>query len=196
MKELKFSHITKTAGTSIENAALASGIQWGRHHLTGQHYWHDPISTFPTKLRESYDWFMVVRNPYERILSEYHCPWMKVYDPSHTAADLNRIVCHHILKRLTFGIKTLFRRGHFLEQWRYLDSSVTVHVLKMESLATEFAALMEQYGLPVTLNVKSNVSYPTKFGIHDFTIDTIRLINEVYAKDFELFGYSTLDSNT
>jgi len=191
MKELKFSHITKTAGTSIEDAAFARGIKWGRHHLKGQHFWHDPISTLPSELRESYDWFTVVRNPYERILSEYHCPWVNIYDPSHTAADLNMVIRHNILQRLTYATSYI-RRGHFLEQWLYLDPSVTVHVLKKESLETEFAALMKKYALPVTLNVTSNVGRPTKFGIHDFTMDTIRLINEVYAKDFELFGYSTL----
>ena len=195
MKELKFSHITKTAGTSIEDAAFACGIKWGCHHLRGETYWHDPISTFPSKLRESYDWFTVVRNPYDRILSEYHCPWVKIYAPSHTAADFNRIIRHNILQRITYSTNR-FRRGHFLEQWRYLDPSVTVHVLKKESLEPEFAALMEQYGLPVILNVTSNKGHPKKFGIHDFTMDTIRLINEVYAKDFELFGYSKLPTDT
>ena len=198
MKELKFSHITKTAGTSIEDAGYGYGIKWGCHHLKSDPYWHDPISTFPSELRESYDWFTVVRNPYERILSEYHCPWVKIYDPSHTVADFNRIVCDHIVQRLTyctasyFQLWRNFRRGHFLEQWRYLDPSVTVHVLKKESLATEFPALMKKYGLPVTLNVTINKGLPKKFGIDDFTMDTIHLINEVYAKDFELFGYSKL----
>jgi hypothetical protein len=189
MKELRFSHITKTAGTSIEDAALASGIQWGRHHLTGKHYWHDPISTFPSELREPYDWFIVVRNPYERILSEYHCPWMATYRASHTVKDLNRIICDYIAQRLTFPRHG--GGGHYMEQWRYLDPSVTVHVLKMETLGTDFGALMKQYDLTVTLDVK-NKGHPKKFGISDLYPETIRVINEVYAKDFELFGYTPI----
>lgn len=31
-KELKFIHITKCAGTSIEDLAKEKGIFWGRHH--------------------------------------------------------------------------------------------------------------------------------------------------------------------
>lgn len=71
MRELKFIHITKTAGTCIENAGRKNRIQWGRHH-TEYGEWHEYFPSKPAELKLKYDWFLVVRNPYERTLSEYY----------------------------------------------------------------------------------------------------------------------------
>ena len=38
MKDLKFIHITKTAGTTIENLAKANNINWGRFDLDYRYY--------------------------------------------------------------------------------------------------------------------------------------------------------------
>ena len=32
-------------------------------------------SDMKSGLQQKYDWFMVVRNPYDRILSEFYCKW-------------------------------------------------------------------------------------------------------------------------
>ena len=73
MKELKFIHITKCAGTFIEQVGKANNIDWGLYHYkTGEYgHWHQPFSKKPTHLKEKYDWFVIVRNPYTRIISSY-----------------------------------------------------------------------------------------------------------------------------
>ena len=45
MKELKFIHITKCAGTFIENIGKSKNIDWGIHHFrTGEYgHWHQPF---------------------------------------------------------------------------------------------------------------------------------------------------------
>ena len=74
MKELKYIHITKCAGTYIEDLDKKYNIRWGRYHK--EYGWHHTIFTrLNYKLKRKYDWFMIVRNPYERILSEYYCKW-------------------------------------------------------------------------------------------------------------------------
>lgn len=102
--KLEFVHITKTGGSSIENAGAAIGINWGACHYMKveevgcsspdlpyenpdyQSYaltspWHTPpklLKTYRNKVQYPYDGadlFTVVRNPYSRVLSEYYCPW-------------------------------------------------------------------------------------------------------------------------
>ena len=53
-KELKFIHITKTGGTTIEQIGRKYGILWGQlHHEYG--FWHDPFPLKDTILRAKYD---------------------------------------------------------------------------------------------------------------------------------------------
>ena len=81
MKELKFIHITKCAGTTIENMGKKNNILWGRFHKEyGCNYilgppWHEIFKNQNTNLKLKYDWFVVVRNPYERLISEFYCKW-------------------------------------------------------------------------------------------------------------------------
>jgi len=73
-KELKFIHITKCAGTFIEDLGYENDILWGKFHEE-YGFWHSIFIDRDKKLKEKYDWFMIVRNPYTRILSEYYCKW-------------------------------------------------------------------------------------------------------------------------
>ena len=70
MKPLKFIHITKCAGTSIEDIGKKNDICWGRYHKE-YNWWHEPFINLKKSLKKKYDWFVVVRNPYTRILSEF-----------------------------------------------------------------------------------------------------------------------------
>ena len=190
-KELKFLHITKTGGTTIENIANSKGIKWGRYHLTGRDempYWHDDLTVLPPALKQKYDWFAVVRNPYDRIISEYHCPWMGTSKKTHTISDFNASIIKLILQRAKFSRKN--GGGHYREQWRYIDNLTNVHILKFETLQTDFDALMLKYGLDLKLgSVYNNRGLTKKFSVDDLSPAAIRLINEVYRKDFFLFGY-------
>jgi len=42
MKPLKFIHITKCAGTSIEDIGKKNDICWGRYHEE-YNWWHEPF---------------------------------------------------------------------------------------------------------------------------------------------------------
>ena len=45
MKELKFIHITKCAGTSIENLGKKYGYNWGKYHYEEYGWWHQNFQT-------------------------------------------------------------------------------------------------------------------------------------------------------
>jgi len=104
-KRLEFVHITKTGGSAIEKAGAKVNIIWGACHYMNitevgcmapdlqytapnfQSYaltspWHTPpklLRKYVNKKQYPYDdtdLFAVVRNPYDRIISEYYCPWL------------------------------------------------------------------------------------------------------------------------
>ena len=74
MKILKFIHITKCAGTSIEDVGKENNILWGRFHKE-YGWWHEIFINKSKELKLKYDWFVVIRNPYERLISEFYCKW-------------------------------------------------------------------------------------------------------------------------
>ena len=190
MKQLKFSHITKTGGTSIENIAKNNNIYWGRFDLSFNKRWHIPLSKLNYILKNRYDWFIICRNPYDRIISEYHCKWggigknKKLLIKKHNKIQFNNYVRNRIKNRKKF--KYL---GHYLPQ--HLYHIPNVNVLKFENLKDDFDILMKKYNLKLELNVKDN-SNQKFFTIHDFDKQTINLINKVYHKDFKIFNYEKI----
>jgi len=104
-RRLEFVHITKTGGSAIEKAGAAHGIIWGACHYmnitdvgcfspdvpyTAPNYqsyaktspWHTPPKVLKTQYNDNEnpyvgaDLFAVIRNPYDRVVSEYYCPWL------------------------------------------------------------------------------------------------------------------------
>lgn len=191
MKELKFIHISKCAGTSIENLGKENNITWGKYDkkICGHH--HIPLSNKPVELKKKYDWFMVVRNPYNRLVSEFYCKWSSYRGDidNCTTKQFNEFLKKKILDR---GIKT---RYHYLEQSKYLEKNIKIHIIKFENLEEEFNALMEKYDLDIKMERHDNASRNKKknFSVESFTPEVIKLINKAYAKDFKKFGYEMID---
>jgi hypothetical protein len=189
MRELKFIHITKTAGTSIEDVAKEAGINWGRFH---QEYgwWHELPSRKNRALLQKYDWFMVVRNPYSRIVSEFHCQWGGVGD------DVHKYDRDGFNQYIQNAIKTRANRprgDHYTPQYLYRIGVPGLNILKFEDLQTDFSELMTRYNMKISLNKYNNTSKARKkFGVNDLGPNSIRLINKVYMQDFNLFEYDTI----
>jgi len=187
-KELKFIHITKTAGTSIEKIGNRFGQKWGKFHKE-YGWWHDFFPKKAEDLKNRYDWFTVVRNPYSRIVSEFYCLNGGV-NPAYKNNDkdlFNSILCQKILSRpRSIG-------NHWSEQYKYIDSNYTIHIIKYENLPVSFNALMLQYDLKkIKLKIHANKTYKI-FDIQDLYIESIQLINQIYHLDFEYFGYEKIN---
>ena len=184
-KPLKFIHIAKNAGTSIEQIGKDHGLLWGVHDPEyvedGKNMNIMSRHLIPSKLSSDYlgkyDFFMVVRNPYTRTLSQ-----TLFMHRSTTADRMNRdIKSLNPSRHLDGGITT--------EQYKYNISGV--HILHFENLEEEFNALMIQYGLPARLTKHLNKSYnDCGLTVSDFDEESVQFIQKTYAKDFETFGYS------
>lgn len=184
MKELKFIHITKTAGTSIEEIGRENNIFFGRYH-TEYGGWHIFFKYKPTDFKLKYDWFLVVRNPYDRLVSEFHCKWGGVGNMAckYNKEGFNNLLRQKIMKRQPMG-------DHYSEQYKYLDTNpkIKIHILKYENLESDFNKLMDEYELPLRLTKELNKN-KKHFDITDLSNENIKLINHIYKKDFEKFNY-------
>lgn len=186
MKSLKFIHITKTAGTTLEDEAQACGIHWGRFH-TEYGWWHEIFPNKPGILKERYDWFTVVRNPYSRLISEFHCRHGNYLiktgrkAESFTKQEFNTYLINCIKVFCEVG-------NHYTPQYLYIDKEVPINVLKFENLELEFHDLMKKYKLPIFINSHKNANAKV-FNICDMNQQLRDLINKTYEKDFEIFGY-------
>lgn len=186
MKSLKFIHITKTAGTSIEEAALNIGIFWGRYdneYTKGKiPDWHKPFHLLDKEIKQKYDWFMVVRNPYERIVSEFYCKWIYPKNKDVSIEEYNLII------RANINARKIQNLGyHYTEQHLYLDKDSNITIIKFENLCNEFYKLMKKYNINIQLD-KLNIGQK-KYSTKHFDKKTVDLIKCVYEKDFVAFNY-------
>lgn len=192
-KELKFIHITKTGGTSIEKCALEKNILWGKYHKEYGLDHHEIFNNISNEIKIKYDWFTIVRDPYTRIISEFHCPFFGhnslFYNKNNNIKfdknDFNQWIKERIINRFNYP------SYHFVEQHLYIDKNININILKYENLDKEFNLLMSKYNLDIRLDRYDNKT-EKKFTIYDLSTETIKLINNIYYNDFILFNYSFL----
>lgn len=217
MKPLKFFRIPKTASSAISECGKTNGwgvgdpifkstynipelsdnpIAWDdvcglydNQYGIIAYYEHLPLWTSNHPDIINYDWFCVVRNPYDRMISFYHyliTYWYKSDEP-YTKKYFNDIIQDWMKK--TKGLKF----NIFCPQYDYIyqgEVKVIQHVLKYENLESEFSSLMNTYGIDKQLIGKVNCLGKCQFNIDDMTDETKDLIREHYYKDFETFNYS------
>ena len=87
--------------------------------------------------------------------------------------------------------------NHYTEQCKYIDQNIFIHIIKFENIEFEFNELMKKYKLDIVLNQKKdNTSrHEKRFTVKSFTPEIIKLINEIYHKDFITFGYDKILKN-
>jgi len=199
MKFLKFIHITKTGGVSIENIGLENNIFWGQFHtkyyinkIDGykRNWYHYVFEGISDKIKLKYDWFTVVRNPYTRILSQFHYDIIKErFINNYKLEDYDKTKFNeHIRYNINNRKKHL---GHYMEQYKYIDKKYKIHILKFENLEEDFNNLMKKYNLNLSLSQHLNTSIKI-FNISNFDFETISLINQIYKKNFDFFGYEMI----
>lgn len=196
MKPLKFIHITKCAGTFIEEIGRSYDIKWGRHHKE-YGFWHDIFINKSPELKQKYDWFTIVRNPYTRILSEYYCQWGGINHKSqknikiNNKEDFNNYLIKNIHNRCKTG-------HHYTEQYKYIDKAAVIHIIKLEEIDLYLQNVFDIYNLNIDIktvkkmNTKENKMKTLEYTVDEFNDELINLINTVYETDFGLFNYEMI----
>jgi hypothetical protein len=200
--KLIFTHIPKNAGTSIRawfqrwvpDAESEQGIRKHQtpHHVHAQHH-------------NSYDYFAVVRNPYDRLLSQYNFHVEKYAQYLGRKSQLRfKQVFHDRYAELQQGF------GHWLEHthtmadrtakwydYRWCPQSLwcneRTHVLNHETLETDFRWVQERVGVDApleTLNTTSTDNDHSTPANRVLLAEHRELILSHLLVDFKRFGYA------
>jgi len=221
--KLQFSHITKTAGTSLENTAFMTDIRWGQKNkvlwseiashsrCTHKEPWHVPLSLvnddYLERLLTQLSFFTIVRNPYERCISEYYCKWGSRYffkKQKIISADIS-IFNQHLAKGLK-KILQLFKipgasdnLTHWQQQHRYIFKNKqqiisSDNIFRYENLDSQIQNFYEQKPFPLKqINRVTSPKICNKiFSVKDLSKENVNLINEIYYEDFILLDYKLL----
>ncbi len=205
---LLFIHIPKTGGTVIENSIKKDkkyGIQTlystsSRNSILPapfstyslQHQFYSTIYDYRIKLNVNFDKikvFSVVRNPYDRIISDlFH---YKLIKPNFSKEEVFNIIKNkYIYKKKSEMHKY---DNHVAPQYLYVTDNneeliKNIKIFHTETLNENNDELNSFAG--ININIKqSNVNKDYSKYINN---DSILLINEIYKKDFELFGYEMI----
>lgn len=174
-----FVHIPKTGGQAIEEYYLAKeGVKFAEreaHYNVMPHLFPGEYVPYGWCTREewnTYDKFSVVRNPWARCVSTYkHFASKFIVSDKPVSLTFNEFLRRYCRAGWDF-------RRHGDPQWRFLQG-LKGEVLRYEELNKHFANLPKR-------NVNSDRTDYRQF--YDRT--TRKLIQDVYARDIELLGYT------
>jgi hypothetical protein len=202
----KFIHITKTGGTSIEYFFQKLGIKWGKYDtelyklFKKDGFWHVPINYYEDDYFNQNKFLCIIRNPYERVISEVNYLIKDGYIKQDTNTNkylstiLSRLLIDNKLNKEFIEDDKLMLRFHFVPMYFYtcFKDFNRVHsnikIIKFENLNKEFTDFLKDVNIQEEFNVHLNESIKI-FKFEDITIKNLRLINKIYKKDFELFNY-------
>lgn len=199
-KKLIFIHIPKNGGTSVAKS-LHMLSHWRKVNLDklyGITSDNIVLQSLQLKFYDKYisdnilkecDIFTVVRNPYDRVLSDY----------SYNNRGFEKLIDYlvYIKKKLEntdeYELMKYNRRylnNHILPQYKYIESDKynVNFIIKFENFSDDFKSYFPEYDLAHT-NKSKHVSHKVYFKDKP---KCINLINQIYKKDFEMFNYEMI----
>lgn len=190
---LLFIHIPKTGGTAIERALGIKAANQPKKLISKQGELIEGVKTFPQHFTpdilrerlgedvyESSIKFVVVRNPYTRVLSEY-------FYRNKSGS----------MKNFPYWFKKYYKKldhAHKIPQSKFVDSE-NITILRQETLQEDFKKFVEDNNLPIKSELgRVNKSKHTKTDlIEKIPLPIIGRINNLFEEDFIRFGYEMIE---
>jgi hypothetical protein len=187
-----FIGVPKTGTTSIQRTLQNATDKYHDHYTYFEEYKrHDK------EVLDSFYQFSVVRNPYDRFVSMAY-QWAR--DAKKHEKDVNKIC--EMLRGMTQE-QLDAKNEMFNPQWHYLWSEgegVKIkNIWRFENISETYEAFAHIYNvhsrfkIPLTLK-KENVSRArTLVWREELNDESIAIINDLYRRDFEIFGYERIE---
>ena len=200
-RRLAFIHIPKTAGSSLArllyphispehlqaNVFFDSPGWQETHHVNEQHATLDESLDF---MRDrgldprTYHFITIVRNPYDWIGSVWN---------SFDYKEQYRTLKQYLVAIRQHNARVVFRNRR---QSDYVRSAgdIPLRFYKLEDRALE--RICGDFELPFdgTVHILRRSKGLNKVDFYDYDEESIRLVNELFAEDFETFGYEVFES--
>jgi len=195
-KKLLFIHIPKTGGTNIEDAIkkicgqlLFSGrindlLDNPYNKISLQHQFYTTLYKYRNKIDINFNeikMFTVVRNPYDRIISDLF--FFDLIKEDYTPEQVCDVIKNNYLNNDELD-------NHTEPQYKYItDENLklipNIKIFRCETLNENNDELNKFIDLDINIK-KNNVNKDYSMYLNK---DSIDLINKIYKKDFELFNY-------
>jgi chondroitin 4-sulfotransferase 11 len=182
-----FIHVPKCGGTSINNIIDPSQTKPSCNCRRGQivnkhdHTSAESIKNTNGQVFDSYYKFAFVRNPYDKLVSEYY--W----------AGKDKILT---FEKFIYTLESSVRRGelHYKQQYKFLcdaNNKLLIpesNIFKYENYEQNIKTLQDT--LKIDKEIKKFNSNKHESYDKYFTPRLYEIVNQLYAKDFEMFGYT------
>ena len=164
-----------------------NGINIG---IDKMHLYNDVISKFINDdILDKYLKFCIIRNPYNKLYSAWN-----FIQKRHGYDNVNDFVKYKLNEEFIFGLEIIpgDARVHYRPQYTFIynnkNNKTVDFIIKYENLNNDIKLLNEKFNLKIPLYDNNlNKNY-----IQFFNEESIKKINILYKKDFDLFGYDMI----
>ncbi len=192
-----FIHIPKTAGTSIYTVL---SIPQNEHHFYSaakripsyQHLTPTQLQRkLPPKIWNQYYKFTVVRNPFDRAVSDYR--YLKKHLPAKYRIT-SFVAFLHLVERIVKGNKYTENVyfDHFRPQSHYFQGITYDKICKFESLHTDLDEVKQKlqcHAKQLPWKYKTSTVHGPSNYLPYYTHETKSIIERLYAEDLKKFNY-------
>jgi|TARA_R110000824_G_C14935299_1_gene649206 hypothetical protein len=193
--KFKFIHIPRCGGSGIEDNfdLFYKENFWVpnfTHHFSNcqfapQHFTHQILDSFLDVEQKKWFSFTLVRNPYNRIISEYFYIHKNFY-----FKPINDFNESHFINWLTTDLIE-FNLDHKLPQSTFIDKPVDL-VIKLEELEKGYQKLNTQFNTTLFSTKTNSGNIKTKKILKSLSQNTLDLIYNIFELDFTQFNYPKL----
>jgi len=195
-KPLLFIHIPKTGGTFVEDEFKKYNYKVGRHDPNKNlrtnstcSFWHTPLKNNKNINFKDYITFTVVRDPYDRIISEYNWKHFPRYKGTGLTRDteINDFVSELNKDQIIY-------KGdcHLVPQTEYLTDAYgnkVQHILHQEHLNEELNEFIKTYKLNIQLSTQKRNKQSRNHTKDELNDTSLKLIQKYFKKDFDELKY-------